>query len=390
MPLKYWSFAFQTAIFLINRLPSAVLSQNSSYGVLYNRLPDYTSLQSFGCLCFPYLRPYASHKLANRSVVCYFLGYRVKHKGFLCLNMASSQIYASHHVVFDETQFPFLTKSLSSQPVSSSNSSSTFLDYGILSIPPPSSRNPNHPQPIFSSPITIPTDFVPSHPSSSPTLPQSSTPASTIDHLSLPNRTIVTRSQNGIFKPKKIFSLVVQTIVVEPSSFKEAMLHHDWQAAMKIEYVVFLTNSTWKLVPKPVNKRIIGCKWIYKLKLKADGLVDRFKARLVAKGFNQTYGIDYFETFCLVVKPTTIRIIFSLAISHGWLVKQLDVNNVFLNGELEEEVYMVQHLGFVDHSKPDFVCKLSQSLVWSEASSSGMVHQIEELFTCLGLLLFFI
>ena len=304
--------------------------------------------------------------------------------------MASSRIYASRHVVFDETRFPFLTKSLSSQLVSSSNSSSTLLDSGILSIPPPSSRNPNHPQPIFSSPITIPTDFVPSHPPSSPTLPQSSTPASTLDPLSLPNRTIVTRSQNGIFKPKKIFSLVVQTIVVEPSSFKEAMLHPDWQAAMKIEYVVFLTNSTWKLVPKPVNKRIIGCKWIYKLKLKVDGLVDRFKARLVAKSFNQTYGIDYFETFCLVVKPTTIRIIFSLAISHGWLVKQLDVNNVFLNGELEEEVYMVQHPGFVDHSKPDFVCKLSQNLVWSEASSSGMVHQIEELVTCLGFLLFFI
>ncbi|RVX22757.1 Retrovirus-related Pol polyprotein from transposon RE2 [Vitis vinifera] len=97
----------------------------------------------------------------------------------------------SHHVVFDETQFPFLTKSLSSQPVSSSNSSSTLLDSGILSIPPPSSRNPNHPQPIFSSPITIPTDFVPSHPPSSPTLPQSSTPASTIDHLSLPNELLL-------------------------------------------------------------------------------------------------------------------------------------------------------------------------------------------------------
>ena len=161
---------------------------------------------------------------------------------------------------------------------------------------------------------------------------------------------------------KKIFSLVVQTTAHEPSSFKEAMLHLDWQAAMKIEYVVFLTNSTWKLVPKPVNKRIIGCKWIYEWRLKVDGSVDRFKARLIAKGFNQTYSIDYFETFCPVVKLTTIRLVVSLVISHGWLVKQLDVNNVFLNGELEEEVYMVQHLGFVDHSKPDFVCKLHNAL----------------------------
>ena len=88
---------------------------------------------------------------------------------------------------------------------------------------------------------------------------------------------------------------------------------------MKIEYVALLTNSTWSLVPKPVNKHIIGCKWIYKLKLKVNGSVDHFKAHLVAKGFNQTYGIDYFETFCLV-KPTTIRLVFSLAIFHGWLV----------------------------------------------------------------------
>ncbi|RVW77515.1 Retrovirus-related Pol polyprotein from transposon RE1 [Vitis vinifera] len=109
------------------------------------------------------------------------------------------------------------------------------------------------------------------------------------------------------------------------------MLHLDWQAAMKTEYDALLTNSTRTLVPKPVNKLIIGCKWIYKLKLKVDGSVDRFKARLVAKGFNQTYGIDYFETFCSVVKPTTIQIVLSLAISHGWLVKQLDVNNGFLN-----------------------------------------------------------
>ena len=182
MPLKYWSFAFLTTIFLINQLPYTVLSQNSPYGVLYNCLLDYTSLRSFGCLCFPYLRPYASHKMENRSIICCFLGYSAKHKGFLYLDMASSRIYASRHVVFDETQFPFLTKFLSSQPVSSSNYSSTLLDYGILSIPTQSSRNLNNPQPNFSSPVTIPTDsvpistlfdfpLVPSNPPSSPTLP---------------------------------------------------------------------------------------------------------------------------------------------------------------------------------------------------------------------------
>ena len=158
--------------------------------------------------------------------------------------MASSWIYASRHVIFDETQFPFLTNFLSSQPISSSNSSSTPLDSGILSISPPSTRNPHHPPPHFFSLIIVPTDSVPSFPPSSPTLPQFSIPVSTLDPPSLPNRTIVTRSQNGIFKPKKIFSLVVQTTATEPSSFKEAMLHPNWQAAMKTEYDALLTNST--------------------------------------------------------------------------------------------------------------------------------------------------
>ena len=152
--------------------------------------------------------------MANRYVACYFLGYSARHKRFLYLDMVSSWIYASCHVVFDETQFPFLTKFLSSQQVSSSNYSSTLLDCDILSILTQSSRNLNHHQPNFSSPITVPTnsthistssDFplVPSNPHYSPTLPQSFSLASNVDPPLLPNRTIVTRSQNGIFKPKK-------------------------------------------------------------------------------------------------------------------------------------------------------------------------------------------
>ena len=136
--------------------------------------------------------------MANRYVDCYFLGYSAKHKRFLCLDMASSWIYASCHVVFDETQFPFLTKFLSSQPVSSSNYSSTLLDSGILSILTQSSRDLNHHQPNFSSPIIVPTNSAPistpsdfplvsSNPHYSLTLPQSSSPTSNVDHLLLLN-----------------------------------------------------------------------------------------------------------------------------------------------------------------------------------------------------------
>ena len=95
-----------------------------------------------------------------------------------------------------------------------------------------------------------------------------------------------------------------------------------------------------------------------KLKCKADDSIEKHKAWLVAKGYNQTHGLDYFETFNIVVKPATLRIILTLALSSGWVVRQLDVPNAFLNGELEEQVYMSQPPGFINSQFPYEVCKL--------------------------------
>jgi hypothetical protein len=96
-----------------------------------------------------------------------------------------------------------------------------------------------------------------------------------------------------------------------------------------------MNNKTWRLVSPPHGKNIIDCKWVYKIKRKADGTIDRYKARLVAEGYHQRYGIDYEDTFSPVIKAATIHLILSIAVSRGWSLSQLDVHNAFLHGILE-------------------------------------------------------
>ncbi|KAL5569813.1 hypothetical protein UlMin_026388 [Ulmus minor] len=146
-----------------------------------------------------------------------------------------------------------------------------------------------------------------------------------------------TKSKHGVFKPK-IYSAI--TLETKPLTFKQEEKFTHWQQAMQLEYQALIQNSTWILVPPAPSQSIIGCKWVFKIKRKQDGSVEIYKARLVAKGFNQVEGLDYFETFSPVVKPTTIRCVIAIVVINKWPLKQLDVNNAFLNEELEETVFM--------------------------------------------------
>jgi hypothetical protein len=107
---------------------------------------------------------------------------------------------------------------------------------------------------------------------------------------------------------------------------------------------------------------LIDCKWVLKIKRKADESIDSYKGRLVAKGFKQQYGIDYEDTFSLVVKIATVRLVLSLAVARGWCLRQLDVQNAFLHGILEEEVYMKQPPGFENSNASHLVCKLDKAI----------------------------
>jgi len=121
-------------------------------------------------------------------------------------------------------------------------------------------------------------------------------------------------------------------------------------------------NGTWEIVELPRGKKVVGCKWVFTIKSKVDRSVERYKARLVAKGFTQTYGIDYQETFALVAKINSIRVLLSLAVNSNWPLHQLGVKNAFLNGDLEEEVFMSLPPGFEESFGAGKVCKLKKFL----------------------------
>ena len=144
---------------------------------------------------------------------------------------------------------------------------------------------------------------------------------------------------------------------------------------MNHEYQALLRNYTWSLVPPPPSAHIVSCRWIYKLKYRPNGSVERDKARLV-EGFTQTLGVVYFDTFNLVAKPYTIRLILALVVSFQWLVSQLDVDNAFLNGELQEEVFMAQPQGFVHPRYPHYVCKLHKALYGLKQAPRACFHKL--------------
>lgn len=194
---------------------------------------------------------------------------------------------------------------------------------------------------------------------------------------------MITRSKVGIFKPK-VF-LVEHSLPREPSTFLEARQDPNWWKALNSEYAALLHNHTWTVVEAPPNASIVGCRWVFKVKTNPDGTVVRYKARLVAKGYSQTPRFNYNETFSLVIKHATIRTVLTLAMSKGRCVRQVDVINAFLNGALNEVVYMRQPPGFeVPNSTTSLVFKLNKAIYGLKQASRAWLDRLRQALHNLG------
>uniref|UniRef100_A0A803NPY8 Integrase catalytic domain-containing protein n=1 Tax=Cannabis sativa TaxID=3483 RepID=A0A803NPY8_CANSA len=417
LDFSYWWHAFHTAVFLINRLPTPVLNYSSPTESLLGQVPDYTILKPFGCACYPHLRPYNRHKMEFRTQQCVFLGYSSSHKGYLCESM-EGRIFIARHVIFNEQVFPATsqnqpTKVHSSIPsnvpsatfvtaenISQCPTQSTVIQptpiiqghYSRVPVHPTQHPTPlnneghvtiphtpptTHPIPEYTVPAAPPTLNPIPHPDNifpplsthtshqpTPVTPHMTCPSTTNtilpippttstqhlnnDHILPPTTTIthnmVTRSQSGIYKPKSYIAtkhpLPESLLPSEPRSLKAALADPKWHNAMDTEMSALKKARTWILVPYDSSMNVIGCKWVHRVKLNKDGSLNRYKSRLVAKGYLQEAGIDFDETYSPV----------------------LDVTNAFLNGPLNETVYMRQPPGFEDSTHPTHVCKLQKAL----------------------------
>ena len=354
LPISFWGEAAQCATYLINRMPLSSLGNISPYKRLYNIAPTNDHLKAFGCLCFMSTLQQGRKKFDARADPCVFIEYSFAQTAYKAYNMKIKKIYVSKDVIFHEHIFPYhLHPTHNPIPLPFYLPIPTFLptdiDYShdpstssfpISPTSPPSSSTPNSFPPTSSPPQALVPIVTPLRCTSRP-----HNPPSYLQQYVCNNVTSSTTSTPSFIKHR-----TYKTTIKDPL----------WIHAIEKELDAVKANNTWDLVPLPAGKRPIGCKWVYKVKLKADGSLERYKAPLVAKGYTQEYGVDYQETFSPVVRMTTIRTIIALASHRHWPLYQLDVNNAFLHGDLHEEVYMKPLEGLtVD---PYLVCKLKSSL----------------------------
>ena len=161
------------------------------------------------------------------------------------------------------------------------------------------------------------------------------------------------------------YEAILRKAETDPYSYEEAMNDidaHHWVKAMKFELDSMYSNQVWDLVKVPNGIKPVGCKWVYKRKRGIDGKVETIKARLVAKGYPKKEGIDYEETFSLIAMLKSIRILLYITAYYDYEIWQMDVKTTFLNGNLEEEIYMMQLEGFIAKNQEHMVCKLKRSI----------------------------
>ncbi|KAJ9555546.1 hypothetical protein OSB04_010160 [Centaurea solstitialis] len=399
---QFWAEAVNTACYTQNRSLIVKRFRRTAYELFRNRKPSIEHLHIFGCVCYILNNKDSLGKFDSKSDDGIFLGYSSISKTFRVFNKRRQAIEETIHVKFDESGPTFPHPNDNSEinqwadsffqvpepPIA--DPSPQDLPDGFEENPIPPSDITTTPPLINATPITQITPPEPDQPTNSEDFSQttvsepsptnllpdpSSNEASTSgqmyqppalrwtkDHpidqvLGNPSSGVKTRRQAG-----NVCLYVNFISENEPKEIDDALRDPAWVSAMQEELAEFIRNNVWLLVPRPRKRTIIGSKWIFRNKLDEIGTIIRNKARLVAQGYRQEEGIDYDETFAPVARLEAIRLFLAFAAHMNFKVYQMDIKNAFLNGKLNEEVYVAQPPGFVDPKFPDHVYKLNKAL----------------------------
>ncbi|RVW54234.1 Retrovirus-related Pol polyprotein from transposon TNT 1-94 [Vitis vinifera] len=349
VPNYFWGEAILTATYLINRMPSRVLTFQSPRQLFLKQFPHTHAASSdlplkvFGCTTFVHVYPQNRSKFAPRANKCIFLGYSPTQKGYKCYSSTNKRFYTTMDVSFFEHVFFYPKSHVQGESMNEHQVWESFLE----GVPSFHSESPN-PSQFAPTELSTPCRHQFSQPSTQMRRKRQelehrsqSTCGQYIDsNSSLPEENIGEDRAGEVLIP----SIDDSTLPIAlrkgvPNTIQEALKISEWKKAVQDEIDALEKNGTWTITDLPVGKRPVGCKWIFTIKYKADGSVERFKARLVARG-----------------------ILLSLAINQDWCLQQLDIKNAFLNGDLEEEVYMEIPPGFEESMAKNQVCKLQKSL----------------------------
>ncbi|GMP81639.1 hypothetical protein CsSME_00036279 [Camellia sinensis var. sinensis] len=414
VPKYLWGEAILTASYLINRMPTKVLTYKTPFDCLKTffldtRLFSDLPAKVFGCTAYVHVPSQFRSKLDPRAIKYVFLGYSSNKKGYKCFDPQNKKFHVSMDVSFVETKSYFPNTSLQGE---TSGVEDRFWDISIplpnviyLTQKPHLSDNDHLGEPSSMVPSqedsclggeVLQNDLNPElqvytrkrfhlrnndpnvHPNDPNVHPSSGieilgNPIPSISDLDVPIairkgvRNCIKHpianylSYQRLSKNHRAFTSRISHLFV-PRNIQEALDDPNWKLAVMEEMNALRRSGTWEIVDLPKDKKTVGCKWVFTIKCNADGSVERYKARLVAKGFTQTYGIDYQETFAPVAKINSIRVLLSLAVNSDWPLHQLDIKNAFLNGDLEEEVFMSLLPGFEQRLGSDRVCRLNKSL----------------------------
>ena len=347
LPKSFWGYAIQTATYILNVVPSKSVPR-TPLELWSGNKPSLSHFRIWGCPAYVLMGK--TTKLEMRSEVCFFVGYAKGTRGGVFYNPRDNKVFVLTNATFLE-----------------SNYMADFKPQSKIVLEELKSDE------ISQQPTRI-------------VVPQSEETTSSSQNILPPRRSgRLVRLPSRYRQDGEAQVAITDDGIDDPLTYRCAMEDNDkekWLEAMKLEMESMYSNSVWELVDLPEGVNPIGCKWIYKRKRGVDGNVETFKARLVAKGYTQKEGVDYEETFSPVAMLKSIRILLSIAAHYDYEIWQMDVKTAFLNGYLEETIYMEQPEGFISKDEKQKVCKLQRSIYGlKQASRSWNMRFDEEIKT---------